>query len=202
MNPRAVSLLEAAAPGGVRTRATDRHGMAHDASHYLLTPQAVLVPRDTGQVAALLRAAAGLGLGVTFRSGGTSLSGQAGTDQLLADVRRHFRRIEVLDDGARVRVQPGAVLRHVNARLAPYGRRLGPDPASETACTIGGVVANHSSGMTRGPHADTYRTLESLTLVLARRTVAETARPDADARLRADEPDPADGPHPLRGRAR
>ena len=202
MNPRAVSLLEAAAPGGVRTRATDRHGMAHDASHYLLTPQAVLVPRDTGQVAALLRAAAGLGLGVTFRSGGTSLSGQAGTDQLLADVRRHFRRIEVLDDGARVRVQPGAVLRHVNARLAPYGRRLGPDPASETACTIGGVVANNSSGMTCGTHADTYRTLESMTLVLASGTVVDTARPDADARLRADEPELAAGLDRLRDRVR
>ncbi|XVU27873.1 FAD-binding and (Fe-S)-binding domain-containing protein [Actinoplanes sp. CA-054009] len=197
-----LTALDLAAPGTVRTRAIDRHGMAHDASHYLLTPQAVLVPRDAGQVAALVRAAADLGLGVTFRSGGTSLSGQAGTDQLLADVRRHFRRIEVLDDGERVRVQPGAVLRQVNARLAPYGRKLGPDPASESACTIGGIIANNSSGMTCGTHANTYRTLESVTIVLPSGTVIDTGAPDADERLRALEPLLAEGLLRLRDRVR
>ncbi|WP_433363652.1 FAD-binding and (Fe-S)-binding domain-containing protein [Actinoplanes sp. CA-142083] len=180
--------LEEAAPGTVRTRVTDRFGMAHDASHYLLTPQAVLVPHDAGQVAALMRAAAGLKLGVTFRSGGTSLSGQAGTDALLMDTRRHFRDIEVLDEGKRVRVQPGAVLRQVNARLAPFGRKLGPDPASESACTIGGVIANNSSGMTCGTHANTYKTLESLVLILPSGTVVDTGLPDADVRLREAEP--------------
>ncbi|MER7276172.1 FAD-binding and (Fe-S)-binding domain-containing protein [Dactylosporangium sp. NPDC000244] len=183
-----LGVLERVAPGAIRARASDRLGMAHDASHYLLTPQAVLVPRDAGQVAALMRAAAGLRLGVTFRSGGTSLSGQAGTEHLLVDVRRHFRTVEVLDGGARVRVQPGAVLRQVNARLAPFGRRLGPDPASESACTVGGVIANNSSGMTCGTHANTYQTLESMTLVLPSGTVVDTAAPDADARLRAREP--------------
>ncbi|GLW97883.1 FAD-binding and (Fe-S)-binding domain-containing protein [Microtetraspora sp. NBRC 16547] len=187
-DPTTLTALDAVAPGSVRARASDRLGLAHDASHYLLTPQAVLVPQNADQVAALMRAAAQLGLGVTFRSGGTSLSGQAGTEQLLLDVRRHFRAVEVLDGGARVRVQPGAVLRHVNARLAPYGRKLGPDPASESACTIGGVVANNSSGMTCGTHANTYQTLESMTLVLPSGTVINTADADADDRLRALEP--------------
>ena len=50
----------------------------------------------------------------------------------------------------------------VNTRLARYGRKLGPDPASESACTIGGVVANNSSGMACGTELNTYRTLESL----------------------------------------
>jgi D-lactate dehydrogenase len=198
----ATAALEAAAPGGVRARASDRLGMAHDASHYLLTPQAVLIPRDHGQVAAILRAAGDLGLAVTFRSGGTSLSGQAGTDQLLVDTRRHFRDIDVLDDGLRVRVQPGAVLRHVNARLAPYRRKLGPDPASESACTIGGIVANNSSGMTCGTHANTYRTLESMTIVLPSGTVIDTSAADADERLRALEPNLAAGLRTLRDRIR
>lgn len=200
MNPRTLAALEAAAP--IRTRATDRLGMAHDASHYLLHPQAVAVPRDAGQVAALMRAATSQGLAVTFRSGGTSLSGQAGTDQILADVRRHFRAVEVLDDGARVRVQPGAVLRQVNARLAPYGRKLGPDPASESACTIGGVIANNSSGMTCGTHANTYRTVESMTIVLPTGTVVDTATPDADQRLSTLEPDLFTGLLRLRDRVR
>ncbi|MFI7643060.1 FAD-binding and (Fe-S)-binding domain-containing protein [Nonomuraea sp. NPDC049400] len=190
--------VEAAVPGIARTRASDRLGMAHDASHYLLTPQAVLVPESAEQVAALLRA----GLPLTFRSGGTSLSGQGVSEHLLVDTRRHFRGIEVLDDGARVRVQPGAVLRQVNARLAPYGRKLGPDPASESACTIGGVVANNSSGMTCGTHANTYRTLESMTLVLPSGTVIDTGAPDAEERLRALEPGLAEGLERLRDRVR
>ncbi|WP_049573376.1 FAD-binding and (Fe-S)-binding domain-containing protein [Nonomuraea sp. SBT364] len=193
-----LAAVENAVPGITRTRASDRLGMAHDASHYLLTPQAVLVPENAGQVAALLRT----GLPLTFRSGGTSLSGQGVSEHLLVDTRRHFRSIEVLDDGARVRVQPGAVLRQVNARLAPYGRKLGPDPASESACTIGGVVANNSSGMTCGTHANTYRTLESMTLVLASGTVVDTGAPDAGERLRALEPELAVGLERLRDRVR
>ncbi|MEU4571691.1 FAD-binding and (Fe-S)-binding domain-containing protein [Nonomuraea sp. NPDC023979] len=194
----ALAAVENAVPGITRTRASDRLGMAHDASHYLLTPQAVLVPESADQVAALLRT----GLPLTFRSGGTSLSGQAVSEHLLVDTRRHFRSIEVLDGGARVRVQPGAVLRQVNARLAPYGRKLGPDPASESACTIGGVVANNSSGMTCGTHANTYRTLESMTLVLASGTVVDTGAPDATQRLRALEPELAAGLERLRDRIR
>ncbi|MCK2218732.1 FAD-binding oxidoreductase [Actinomadura sp. ATCC 31491] len=197
-DPAVLARVEAAVPGIARTRASDRLGMAHDASHYLLTPQAVLVPQSAGQVAALLRT----GLPLTFRSGGTSLSGQGVTEHLLVDTRRHFRDVEVLDGGERVRVQPGAVLRQVNARLAPYGRKLGPDPASESACTIGGVIANNSSGMTCGTHANTYRTLESMTLVLPSGTVLDTGAPDAGERLRALEPELAAGLERLRDRVR
>ena len=197
-DPAILAAVEAAVPGITRSRASDRLGMAHDASHYLLTPQAVVVPESAEQVAALMRT----GLPLTFRSGGTSLSGQGVSEQLLVDTRRHFRGIEVLDDGARVRVQPGAVLRQVNARLAGHGRKLGPDPASESACTIGGIVANNSSGMTCGTHANTYRTLESVVLVLPSGTVVDTGAPDADARLRALEPGLAEGLVRLRDRVR
>ncbi|MEV0820610.1 FAD-binding and (Fe-S)-binding domain-containing protein [Nonomuraea rubra] len=197
-DPAVLAAVEAAVPGIARARASDRLGLAHDASHYLLTPQAVLVPESAEQVAALLRT----GLPLTFRSGGTSLSGQAVSEHLLVDTRRHFRGIEVLDGGKRVRVQPGAVLRQVNARLAPYGRKLGPDPASESACTIGGVVANNSSGMTCGTHANTYRTLESMTIVLPSGTVIDTGAPDADERLRTLEPALAEGLARLRDRVR
>jgi len=173
----------------VRTRATDRLAYAHDASHFVLTPQAVVVPRDAAEVGRLFAAARRAGVPLTFRSGGTSLSGQAVTGGILADTRRHFRGIEVLDDGARVRVGPGATIRQVNARLAAHGRKLGPDPASEGACTLGGVVANNSSGMACGTVANSYATLESLTLVLPSGTVIDTGAPDADARLAAQEPE-------------
>ena len=151
----------------------ERRAVAHDASHYLLQPRAVLRPRDESEVGRIFAAAAEAGAGLTLRSGGTSLSGQAVTDQLLVDVRRHFKAVEVLDQGARVRVQPGVTVRQVNARLAPHGRSLGPDPASESACTLGGVVANNSSGMACGTEFNTYRTLESMVLVLPSGTVLD-----------------------------
>jgi D-lactate dehydrogenase len=202
LDPALVAALEAAAPGGVASRATDRLGFAHDASHYLLVPQAVVTPQDAGQIASLLHVGSERGLSLTFRSGGTSLSGQASTAGVMVDTRRHFRAIEIVDDGARVRVQPGATVRAVNARLARHGRKLGPDPASEIACTIGGVVANNSSGMACGTERNTYRTLESAVLVLPSGTVLDTGSPDADERLRALEPGLYAGLAGLRDRVR
>ena len=132
--------------GQLRSRATDRLALGHDASHFALTPSAVATPFDAADVGRLFAVSAAQGVPMTFRSGGTSLSGQAVTDGILVDTRRHFRDIEILDGGARVRIGPGATVRQVNARLARLGRKLGPDPASEIACTLGGVVANNSAG--------------------------------------------------------
>lgn len=193
----------AAAP--TTQRAIDLVAMAHDASHYLLRPHTVATPTSIAQVAELLAEASRTGRPLTFRSGGTSLSGQGVTDQLLVDTRAGFRGIEVLDGGERVRVQPGATVRQVNARLARHGRRLGPDPASEIACTIGGVIANNSSGMACGIEQNTYRTLESMTLVLASGATIDSASTDSDGRdadeqLRAAAPELWAGLSALRAR--
>lgn len=196
-------LLNAVAdPGRVRTGAIDLVAYASDASHYLHTPEVVVVAADAAEVGAVLRAAAQSGRHVTFRSGGTSLSGQASGDSVMLDVRQRFRGIEVLDDGRRVRAQPGATVRQVNARLARFGYRLGPDPASEVACTIGGVIANNSSGMACGIDENTYRTLESVTLVLPSGTVIDSAHPDAEAHLLEREPALVEGLVALQRRVR
>lgn len=173
----------------VKTRPIDLHANAHDASHFLLIPQAVAVAGNSIEVGRLLQASAAQGAPVTFRSGGTSLSGQAITNGVLVDVRRNFKEMEVLDGGARVRVQPGVTVRALNARLALHGRKFGPDPASESACTVGGVVANNSSGMSCGTTNNAYNTLESLTVVLPSGTVIDTGARDADQKLRTLEPE-------------
>ena len=201
-DPALLRELEQAAPGRVAARSLDRLAMAHDASHYLLTPSALVSPGSAAEVAALMSAATRQGVPLTFRSGGTSLSGQGVTDAVLVDTRRNFRQITVLDDGARVRVQPGATIRQVNARLARHGRKLGPDPASEIACTIGGVVANNSSGMACGTEFNTYRTLESMVLVLPGGTVLDTGAPDAGRLLYERERPLHDGLIALRDRVR
>ena len=115
-------------------RPIDLVAMAHDASHYLLRPHTIATPDSIENVATLLAEASRTGSPLTFRSGGTSLSGQGVTDQLLVDTRAGFRAIEVLDNGERVRVQPGATVRQVNARLAGYGRVSAPTrPAKSPA---------------------------------------------------------------------
>lgn len=175
--------------GDVSVAEFDRIVAGVDASHVLLTPSAVVTPQTVEQVAAVLRYATSAGLGVTMRSGGTSLSGQAAGDGILLDTRSAFRRIEVEPGGGRVRVQPGATVRQVNARLLRHKRKLGPDPASEIAATIGGVIANNSSGMACGTHHNSYRTLAALTFALPSGTIVDTALPDADARLAEAEPE-------------
>lgn len=185
-----------------KTRPLDLHANAHDASHFYLLPQVVAVPSSAEEVANLFKVSAANKLPLTLRSGGTSLSGQAVGDGLLVDVRKNFRGIEVLDNGARVRVSPGVTVRNLNARLVRYGRKFGPDPASEAACTIGGVIANNSSGMACGITDNAYRTLVSLTVVLPSGTIIDTGAHDADSRLRALEPDIFAGLAELRERVR
>ena len=147
-----------------------------------------MTARDTTAVAEVMRACTRLGVPMTFRSGGTSLSGQALSDSVLVDTRTGFTGIEVLDGGRRVRVQPGATIRAVNTRLAPHGRKLGPDPASEVACTVGGVLANNSSGMQCGTELNSYHTVESMVVVLPSGTVVDSAAPDAARRFAEQEP--------------
>ncbi|WP_306185108.1 FAD-binding and (Fe-S)-binding domain-containing protein [Streptomyces sp. MK5] len=189
-------------PARVSTELPRRIATAHDASPYLFTPRAVVRAASAAEVGALMAAARAAGLPLTLRSGGTSLAGQAGGDGILVDVRSHWRTAEVLDEGRRIRLQPGLTVRQANARLARYGRRLGPDPASESACTIGGLVANNSSGMNCGTQDNAYRTMESLQCVLPSGTVVDTAAPDADQALRAREPELHAGLLRLRDRVR
>lgn len=172
----------------VHARSIDRFARAHDASHYLLVPDAVLSPADAEGVARAFSAVRAAGRTLTFRSGGTSLSGQGISGDILVDTRSHFRDIHIEDNGAAVRVGPGATVRQVNTRLARYRRKLGPDPASEIACTIGGVVANNSSGMACGITENSYQTITSMVVVLPSGTILDTGRADAADVLRAAEP--------------
>ncbi|MEU0399595.1 FAD-binding and (Fe-S)-binding domain-containing protein [Streptomyces sp. NPDC006197] len=181
-------LTELLGPGKVLSKISDLVRYASDASPYRFVPQVVVVAEDIDDISAVLSYAHGKGREVVFRAAGTSLNGQAQGEDVLVDVRRHWAGVEVLDGGARARIRPGTTVVRANAALAPYGRVLGPDPASAVACTIGGVVANNASGMTAGTTRNSYRTVASLTLVLPSGTVVDTADPDADEELARAEP--------------
>jgi D-lactate dehydrogenase len=177
----------------VLARPGDLIKYASDASPYRMLPRAVVMAKEPEDVAKLLAFGRERGIPITFRAGGTSLNGQSQTNGILVDVRRHFRGLTVLEDGAAVRVGTGTILGHVNKVLAPQGRRLGPDPASTDVATVGGVVANNSGGMRCGTTKDSYSTLRSLTFVLPSGTRIDTAAPGAEAEFEAAEPELAAG---------
>src|SRR5262245_15401156 len=82
-------------PSRVLTRPWERAAYSADASFYTLTPQAVVRPVDTREVAALFAWSRESRVPLAFRAAGTSLSGQAVTDRVLLDVARHRRLREV-----------------------------------------------------------------------------------------------------------
>ncbi len=172
----------------VLDRPVDLIAFASDASFYRLIPKAVVFASGVDEVKGLFRASHALGMPMTFRAAGTSLSGQSVSDGILVEVARNWRGIEVLDGGARVKVQPGVIGAHVNQALGRFKAKMGPDPASINTCTVGGILSNNSSGMCCGVAQNAYHTLDSLTFVLPSGTVIDTARPDADEALRQAEP--------------
>jgi len=175
-----IAELRARLPAGcVLDALADRLAWANDASIYRLVPRVVVLPRDAVGISAILAAARHHRVPVCLRAGGTSLSGQAVTDGILVVISRHLRAIEVLDGGASVRCQPGAVGAWVNVALAPWGRRIGPDPASIQAAEIGGIVANNASGMCCGVHENSYRTVTALDLILTDGTRIDTGASDS-----------------------
>src|SRR5206468_9599320 len=94
-------------PERVLSRPIDLLGRSVDASIYRLIPRAVVRPRDVAEVQALLAYARSRGRHLTFRAGGTSLSGQAVTDDILVELAPFWKGVRVLDGGARVWCQPG-----------------------------------------------------------------------------------------------
>ena len=145
-----------------------------DASFYRLVPEVVAVVESEQEVQVLLQVAREHGRPVTFRAAGTSLSGQAITDSVLALIGDGFASCEIAPDASTVRLGPGIIGGEVNARLAPYGRKIGPDPASINACKIGGIAANNASGMCCGTAQNSYRTLIGLRVILADGSLLDT----------------------------
>src|SRR6202789_1081457 len=179
-------------------RAIDLVRYAADASPYRLVPQGVVLPRTTDDIARLFQYCRKTGRHATFRAAGTSLNGQSQSDDILIDVRHHWYGAKVEDDGRRVRVRPGMILGHINSLLEPHGRRVGPDPASGHACTIGGVIANNAGGMRCTVHKDAYHTVSALTFVTPSGAVIDPSKADAEKDFARAEPQLVEGLQELR----
>ncbi len=193
------SLAAIVGPGRVLDRPVDLIAFASDASFYRLIPKAVAFAGSVEDIQGLFRLSHDLKVPMTFRAAGTSLSGQSVSDGILVEVARNWRGIQVLEGGAKVKVQPGVIGAHVNYALKFFKAKMGPDPASINTCTVGGILSNNSSGMCCGVAQNAYHTLESLTFVLPSGTVIDTGAPDADETFRKAEPALAEGLLKLKG---
>src|SRR5205085_1307755 len=141
---------------------------ATDASIYQIEPVAVAFPRNARQASSLVEAAAQAGVSVIPRGAGTGLVGGAVGDGLIIDFSRYNREISDLDlERCTVRVGPGVVLDHLNNLLRPHGFCFGPDVATSSRATLGGMIANNSSGSHTPVYGTTADHINELEIVLA-----------------------------------
>lgn len=164
---RLVEKLRACGVTDVYTDGAQRHSYCSDASLYRVTPTAVVCPRDSGEVSALVSVARALGVPITARGAGTSVAGNAVGTGLVVDFSRHMNHVLSLDPDERTAVvQPGVVQASLQAAAAQRGLRFGPDPSTHTRCTIGGMIGNNACGtrtLGYGRTSDNVTALEVLT---------------------------------------
>src|SRR5713226_381737 len=145
-----------------------RQLFATDASIYQIEPIGVAFPRSARQASAVIRAAADGNISVTPRGAGTSLVGNAIGEGLIVDFSRYNRQITDLGLEKRtVRVGAGVVLDQLNAFLKPHGSCFGPDVATSARATLGGMIANNSSGARVPVYGTTADHVISTEIVLA-----------------------------------
>lgn len=177
----------------IKDRLIDRYAYAGDASHFYLVPEVVVQPNTIEEIRELFHFAHENDKHLTFRAGGTSLSGQAVTDGILVDLSNYWRKVTPEENGRRVRVEPAVIGSYVNLALRTYGRKMGPDPASINAAMMGGILSNNSSGMCCGVEFNSYHTLRSITFVLPNGQVYNTGKADDYQRFETEAGEIAEG---------
>jgi D-lactate dehydrogenase len=144
----------------LKHRLIELHAYSSDASFYQLVPKAIVFPVNNEEVKYLFTVAKKFNTSLTFRTGGTSLSGQSVTDGIMADLSRHWAKTTIEQNGDLITTQPGITGRDINHLLKKYGKKIGPDPASINAAMMGGILSNNASGMCCGVTNNSYHTIQ------------------------------------------
>ncbi|MEN6424367.1 MAG: FAD-binding and (Fe-S)-binding domain-containing protein, partial [Phycisphaerales bacterium] len=143
-----------------------------DSSSYRIVPQCVVAPQDVRDIVAIVRYAGEYGLPVAPRGAGSGVAGESLCSGIVLDMTRYMKAIARID-GETVRCEPGVVLDDLNKRLAPSGRKIGPDPSSANRATIGGVVGNNATGAHSLQYGHTAAYVELIEVVLPDGSTAE-----------------------------
>jgi FAD/FMN-containing dehydrogenase/Fe-S oxidoreductase len=166
-NSALVRQLHDSVSGEVRFDAGTRALYTMDASNYRRVPEGVVRPRTIGDVVATVAACREHDVPIVVRGAGTSIAGNATGTGVVIDTSRYLTGIAEVDPERRIaRVEPGVVLADLQAAAAPYGLRFGPDPSTQTRCTLGGMIGNNSCGshsVAWGTTADNVEELDVLT---------------------------------------
>ena len=177
---RVAARLKGQIRGAIHTDPLMTYAWSGDASSYRLIPAVVVFVNSEDEVRAVFKAARAEGLPVTFRAAGTSLSGQAVTDGVLAVLGDGWRKLFIHPGAEQITLGPAVIVAEANRALKPFNKKIGPDPASQATCKIGGVVSNNSSGMCCGVAQNTYHTMARLRIVLTDGTMLDSG--DAQSR--------------------
>src|SRR5712692_7613373 len=177
--------LEREIAGEVRFDAVSRAMYATDASVYQIEPLGVVVVRSQDDVVRSVEIARRHACSITARGGGTSQAGQAIGAGLQLDTSKYFNRVLEVNSAERwARVEPGVVLDELNRALGPESLRFAPDISTASRATIGGMIANNSSGARSIVYGKTIDHVLDLKVVLADGRVAHfrpLAPPELDA---------------------
>jgi len=145
-----------------------------DASIYQIVPGCVVAPRDIRDVVAVVKYAGQQGIPVVARGAGSGVAGESLCSGIVFDMTRYMNRIvSVDDDGGTVVCEPGVVLDDLNNCVAGYGRKIGTDPSTSNRATVGGCVANNSTGAHSLEYGYIADYVESIEALLADGPIAE-----------------------------
>src|SRR5689334_3555359 len=181
--------LRATVRGEVRFDAGSRALYSTDASNYRQLPLGLVVPRDADDVEAAVAACRRHGAPIVPRGGGTDLAGASCNEAVVFDFTKYMHAIAGIDwAGRRAVVQPGCVLDDLRNAAERRHLTFGPDPATHSRNTLGGMIGNNSCGMHSMMAGETVDNIEELDIVLydgTRMTVGATSEEDLAAIIRA-----------------
>src|SRR5438445_9416634 len=186
---RVAAELKNVVKGEVSFDAGARALYAMDGSNYRQVPLGVVTPKTIEDVAAAIGVCKQFGVPVFSRGGGTSLAGQCCNTAVVLDWTRYLNRIEEINPRERfARLQPGVVCDQLRDAAAKFGLTWGPDPATHTHCTFGGMIGNNSCGVhsqMAGKTVDNVHEMEILLYDGTRMAVGPTTQAEMEAKIAA-----------------
>lgn len=147
-----------------------------DASCYAYVPRVVIRAINESEIITLFTLSQKYNTPLTFRAAGTSLSGQACSDSVLVLANAFWQDIEIVGNAESIKCGCGVIGVEANEALKPYGKKIGPDPATINNAMIGGIFSNNSSGMCCGVKQNSYNTIQSARFILYDGTILDTSK--------------------------
>ena len=174
--------------GEVRFDAGSRAAYSADASNYRQVPIGVVIPQSVEDIVVAVAASRELDAPILPRGGGTSQCGQCVNVAVVIDTTKHLNRVLEIDTAAMTaRVEPGVVCDTLRDAAENHGLTFGPDPATHSRCTLGGMIGNNSCGahsVMAGKTVENIEALEILTYDGTRMWVGPTSETELEDIIR------------------